>query len=74
MWQAIEIDKIYDSEVYIFSNDGDFTEFVEEIPAHFNVNILKIDDDIPSSPTQWNKFGYRITNPIIKGKRKGKKD
>ncbi len=50
--QAIEIKKIHDSDVHIFSNDGDFTEFVEEIPAHFNIKILKINDDIPSSQTE----------------------
>ena len=44
--QAIEIDKIHNSEVYIFSNDRDFTEFVEEIPIHFNIGILRINDEI----------------------------
>ncbi|MFA7707858.1 MAG: hypothetical protein WCX73_02830 [Candidatus Pacearchaeota archaeon] len=46
--QAIEIKKLHHSDVYIFSCDGDFTEFVNEIPLEFGINILKLGDTIPS--------------------------
>lgn len=49
--QAIEIKKIHHSDVYIFSNDGDFTEFIKEIPTEFNVHILNVDDIVPSYAT-----------------------
>ncbi|MBU4086159.1 MAG: hypothetical protein KKB21_01130, partial [Nanoarchaeota archaeon] len=49
--QAIEIKKIHHSDVYIFSNDGDFTEFSSEIPVEFNINILGIEDAVPSCAT-----------------------
>ena len=44
--EAIEINKKVDNDVYIFSQDSDFTEFSEEIKKQFGVNILKIDDGI----------------------------
>lgn len=46
--QAIEAQKIHHSDIYIFSNDGDFTEFTSEIPGEFKVNILGIGDVLPS--------------------------
>lgn len=46
--QAIELLKFHDSEVYIFSNDGDFTNFKEEILKKFNIMILEVSEDIPS--------------------------
>jgi hypothetical protein len=49
--QAIEIKKNYHSEVYIFSNDGDFTEFNNDIFKEFGINILQIEDNLPSCGT-----------------------
>lgn len=50
--QAVEIKKIYDLEVYLFSNDRDFTDFSEEITAQLGVNILEINGAICDSPTR----------------------
>jgi len=44
--EAIELNKNTDNDVYIFSNDSDFTEFWDEINKKFTINILKIDDGI----------------------------
>ncbi len=46
--QAIESNRSHHSDVYIFSNDGDFTEFANDIQTEFNIQILKIEDVIPS--------------------------
>lgn len=44
--EAIKINNSNENDVYIFSNDNDFIEFVEEIKTKFNVKILKLFDSI----------------------------
>ena len=44
--EVIRINESNDNEVYLFSNDGDFTEFGKEIKENFDITILKVDDFI----------------------------
>lgn len=44
--QAIELKAVLNKEVYIFSHDGDFTEFKNEIFSKFSISVIDIGDDI----------------------------
>lgn len=44
--QAIELKNFLKKDIYIFSNDGDFTEFKNEILKEFEVPIISIGDNI----------------------------
>lgn len=44
--EAIELKKNNENDIYIFSNDSDFTKFETEINKKFGIKILKLDDAI----------------------------
>ena len=44
--ESIKINRGNRNDVYIFSNDKDFTEFKKEIKEKFDINILEINDPI----------------------------
>lgn len=44
--QVLELKKFYDKDIHIFSEDGDFVKFKEEICNEFGVGILTLTDEI----------------------------